>query len=256
MNQSQKSITPTKESKLWVFGDSFAEYKCGKYEADADYSWVYQNHIIKGLGLQHSPEEYNFGKGGSSLDYTYTMVWEQWENFAPGDIVIVAATNWHRAWLLKDLPGLSTLYNIEVNEATKWHKYPVGSKEFFQFYFKYGHVDNNQKAKYQNFLYALSELQREKQVTVILLNCFKYNEGTVPSNIIKTKRGTLSEVSNAELLEKPEAGNYFIDKRINHLTPANHKVLAKKILRSIERGIDIDLETGFYTELYKQDQIS
>jgi len=256
MSQYQRYPIPKSHNKFWVFGDSFAQYKCGKYEADADYSWVYQNHIIKGLGLQHSPEEYNFGEGGSSLDYTYTMLWEQWENFAPGDIVFVAATNWHRAWLLKDLPGLSSMYNIELNEATKWHKYPKGSREAFSFYFKYGHVENNQKAKYQNFLYALSNLQRERNVTVIVLNCFGYNEGKAPNNIIKTKRGSLSAVSQAELIERPTQGSLYIDKRINHLTPVNHKVLAKKILRSIERGIDVDLEKGFYRELYTQDDHS
>jgi hypothetical protein len=250
MSQSrQYHRQPKVWNKLWVFGDSFAQHKCGKYEPDTDYSWVYQNHIIEGLGFEHSPEEYNFGKGGSSLDYTYTMVWEQWENIAPGDIVLIMATNYHRAWLFRDLPGISTLWNLDVNDRHKFKTLPKIARTYFNNYFKYSHVENNQHAKYQNFLFALSELQRQKQATVIVLPCFKYNKGIIPNNIIKGVRGTLSDISQSEWMNiKEDNSNVSIDRRMNHLTRQNHKVLAKKILYSIERGTDIDLEKGFYRE--------
>lgn len=245
---SQYRRYPTKRNKLWVFGDSFAQYKCGKYEPDTDYSWVYQNHIIEGLGLQQSPEENNFGLGGSGLDYTYTMVWEQWENIGKGDVVLIMATNYHRAWLFRDLPGISTLWNLDVNEKHKFKTLPKIARKYFETYFKYSHVEANQHAKYQNFLFALSELQRQKQATVIILPCFGYNKGTVPDNIIQGVRGTLDKVSQSEWMNAKDKSPISMDRRINHLTRQNHKVLAKKILYSIERGTDIDLEKGFYKE--------
>jgi len=65
--------------------------------------------------------------------------------------------------------------------------------------------------------------------------------------------GSLKRVSNNELLHTKDFDNIMndddcwkgIDKRRNHLSRENHKILANKLIDSLVNNVDLDLTTGF-----------
>lgn len=115
---------------LWTFGDSFTfghgcrpdgpipEY-CNNYKTESDNVWP------ELLGEMTNMKVKNFGKCGASNDYILDSIFENWDNFKQGDLVITGVTYHDRF----DVPLKDNLISIFWD----WDKYvDVSEKELYK----------------------------------------------------------------------------------------------------------------------------
>lgn len=232
---------------LWVFGDSFAEDSAslkdyGRLNNASDFSWHKQ--IAEKLNLDYK----NFGKGGSSLDYTFVKFNENRNNIKQYDIIIIALTNLDRRYFFKDRPHMSTALWIEDSRELK----------AVQYYYEY--LDNKEvfAVHLLNFLYNLQDLTKELNLHTILIPCFEDIDLFLKGKTFlhfHIADGFLNKINedeyDTEFFEKKLKRGY-VDPRANHIVRSNHNILANKILNNIEYKTNIKL-TDFVTNIINEE---
>lgn len=239
----------TTKKTLWLFGDSYIskrdDFLLGRQDILSYWEIIAKEtecDIIK-----------NTARGGTSIEWVFYQYNKAMENIKKNDIVIMVITNLKRRWLFKAYPHITNPYLAKFSNFKK-EKMEEALIDIFLDPF---HEITAQKLDL--FLKLLAYHQKEIGFEVILLDAF---ENTVTSshngNFLKSNR-CLKDISHKEhcISKSTENQKFFTenkDVRVNHLSQNNHKILADKILNSIETRDIIDLETGFkenFVDLYK-----
>lgn len=230
---------------IFVFGDSYADPKSTLSPAnpgDADKTYV------KLLSNYYNCAVINTGKGGASNEYIIEKFFDNVEQIKENDIVIFFTT-WHgRRWLIEDLPALSSYLNLakfiggvggfgrELSEEEISYCTEVFLKSLDAF------EERKSEVYIKMMLSTLSEYQRKIGFKSIVVNTFAENEKY--DNFINTS-GRLHDVNGNEFADIKNFHDNHRDFRINHLSVVNHAILAEKIIKAIESGEDIDLNSDF-----------
>ena len=246
---------------LWFFGDSFIEY--WPNWGSAEKTWVqllcdkYQDHHPMFLGL-----------GGAGNDYTNYMFNLHKDNIKENDMVVVIITGFHRKLISSsiknklnyintrgkgsieldrnNIPDPHTLFNQNISEKDEEIQYFTGN--LYNPTLELSIVDN--------FIDCLQYYTITRNLTTVVLpawnmeilhnkndiitginkelvTVYKDQKGVIDADFLSLEAHYLTRSRNPENLR-------------NHLFPANHKVLADKIIFGIEnQDKTIDLNGGW-----------
>lgn len=241
--QKQHRIAKTIKSKntLWLFGDSFAECRDNKELPQG--SLRYQTLIAEHFNLEKS----DHGIGGSGLEYSFSTIDKYKNHFKENDIVIFCLTDIYRVWFVESEPSWGGI-----------GMYPPPHQEFVSRFLSEYFVPQIKCFQIKSFLHYFDNFTKHLKIKPIILPCFI---DTVRDNEIGVDykghcciaKGNLHSVSRQEyrkerhFLKMLHSGKEF---RPNHLSGPNHEILAKKIINYIDKGDEIDLNTGFVKWLY------
>lgn len=234
---------------LWLFGDSYLsenrEFMLGRQDIISYWQTIAKETECNDIK--------NTARGGTSIEWVFYQYNEAMKNIKKNDIIIIGITNLKRRWLFKAYPHIT---NIELAKFTKFKE--GGMEEALtHIYLDPFHEITAQKLDL--FLKLLTYHQKEIGFEVILLDAFSNNVTCGYNETFLKSKGTLHNISQQEHSRSRAKynQNFFLnnqDVRLNHLSQNNHKILADKILNSIETRDIIDLETGFkenFVDLYK-----
>lgn len=231
---------------IFVFGDSYADPNKSTLSpanlGDADTTYV------KLLSNYYNCAVINTGKGGVSNEYIMEKFFDTVDQIKENDIVIFFTT-WHgRRWLIEELPAMSAYLNIakyiggvggfgrELSEEEISYCTKVFLKSLDAF------EERKSKAYIKMMLSTLSDYQKKIGFKSIVVNTFAENEKY--DNFINTS-GRLHGVNENEFADIKNFHENYRDFRMNHLSRVNHAILAEKIIKAIESGEDIDLNSDF-----------
>ena len=233
---------------IWIYGDSFVDNKSFEDRTD-----VMNLHDSWGkiVGNHFNQQVHNFGKCGSSPDYTYHMFSKSRDGIQPNDIVIVAITSIYRRWFFFEKPHQGVIHSFDIFQL----EYPKEVSIAIDYYLRY--LNENGDLLYStyliDFLYNLEYLTKELNLHTIIIPCLSEEEKFLNENSSKfTKfhlaKGNLLNVSRNQYktptYEKIVAP-YVYDGLTSHFMKSNHPILADKIIRNIENKELIDLDTEF-----------
>lgn len=228
---------------IFLFGDSYADPKSPANNLeDEDKTYV------KLLSNYYNCAVINTGKGGVANEYIIKQFFDNVEQIKENDIVIFFTT-WHgRRWLIEDLPALSGHLNLakfiggvggfgrELSEEEISYCTEVFLKSLDAF------EERKSEVYIKMMLSTLSDYQRKIGFKSIVLNTFAENEKY--DNFINTS-GRLHDVNGNEFADIKNFHEKYRDFRVNHMSAVNHAILAEKIIKAIESGEDIDLNSDF-----------
>lgn len=230
---------------IFVFGDSYAEdFDPIRTRRSEDEDKTY----VKLLSNYYNCSVINTGKGGVSNEYIMEKFFDTVDQIKENDIVIFLPT-WHgRRWLIEELPALTSYLNLakfiggvagyerELSEEEISYCTEVFLKSLDAF------EQRKSTAYIKMMLSTLFEYQKKIGFKSIVVNTF--NENKKYDNFINTS-GLLHFVNRNEFADIKNFHENYRDFRDNHLSLVNHAILAEKIIKAIESGEDIDLESDF-----------
>lgn len=220
-------------SRLWVFGDSFAE----ENSSLSQWHWI----VAQKLNMRNV----NTALAGTSIDWVYHRWNKSHKKFLPDDLVIIVLTDPTRRWMFKDHPQTTFVSSIEYNKSLD----PDRKKAFLNYY----------RYLYDGFLeevhltYWLLSVSQSPCPVLILPAFFDTMEilkkVEYESSKIGIARGYLHQISINEHVENLRSREIEHDGRYNHITIPNHQILAQKIIDWYQDKQPVDLETGFLENL-------
>lgn len=255
---------------LWVYGDSFAEPSVVGPECPADRLVIFKTLpwwtlIAKHFhALEEKWKSKNYAMGGSSLEYTYMQVDKTNTHWQKDDIVIVVLTDWMRAWLYEDAPTSTTMWMIEneVGRADLLERLTNKELEHLRYYFTHLHHRDQKNVALRMFIQSLSRLKEQRKLkALVVLDAFPYNDrGVIPENILANFSGPPRQphylwwIAREEYPMQPIPDEaHKSEKRVNHMTWENHKILADKIIYAIDNellgpviNVCSNIKTGHY----------
>ncbi len=220
--------------KLWIFGDSFS----AKRQQDLhDYKILWHEELGKRLQADVVYKS-NFGL---SNDYIYKELLENIQNIQNDDYVLIQYTEKNRQYFFAEHPdcgnyhALCNMSDSQILQLGMDKKVKNAVKE----YIKYLQNDDADNIRYHQLLLATGGLFQE-----ITTNNIRLFSGFEKVNGVK---GCLNNISWNEYKNKQQ---HFtadqIDLRQNHISEANHLILANKLSYWFtEPGKMLDLEQGF-----------
>jgi hypothetical protein len=235
---------------IYLYGDSFSSPVAGS----EDWAWYHQ------VGKQTNQQVTHHGVPGASLQYLYHCFEKTYADIEQDSTVIFCLPAMHRQWFFADKPGASSLHTAPRHGIGQdVHRLMV---EFFQHLYN----ETNGETGLLNFLYRLNWHADTLRCQTIIVPCFekeseflKDRQSRFPT--LSFAQGSLQSVSEAEF--SPDiSGNlkiHFYQKqemRANHLCRSNHDGLAKKVIDGITTGAQIDLSTGFVSNLISAQNMS
>lgn len=256
--------------KIVAFGDSFTNYtwsnefiKSTDPDIDTDKFWV--NEVARNLNL----EILNYGSAGSSHTYAFHKFCEyyQSQDYDPEDVIIFQTSEMHsRSYTLDMPPHLGVSVSQKDNPGyhkleKKWIKNNVES--YFWYMSHTTHAGLNfdliqmlsffqiwtEKNKTNKFIFLRGFLNYDPPIE-------KLNSIIQPtSNFfpIISENNSLFKISSQEFAneELMHIALQKIDKRINHLTEENRKILAQIILDMLAtNSIEPFNKTKFIENIY------
>jgi len=223
-------------NKLWTFGDSFID------------STVYTNNWVVQIANELNLKHCSFGTNGSSLDHMYSMINSKLIGAHENDVVIIALTQFTRAWLFKSQPELGGIQQVLKSNID------VETRKFVMKYYS-DHLNeelNHLHLKY--FLTWLNLFSVNLKVKPIVFSSFKSTYDVVANDIVPYVNNcnlTIVKGGLWELISLNEVDSSCIlgqnDRRYNHMTYENHVVLKNKVVDLIKNNNTIDISTGFAT---------
>jgi hypothetical protein len=239
-------------SKIWFFGDSYAEPPDTKKTSAK--SWT--------INVAEAFPEYdieNHAKGGSSLDYLYYTYNKQRNQFQLGDIVIFTITTATRLFLSGDTDR-PYFMNINYRGTPEGQKNHVrGDKYYDYFVSEFFNIDSI-TAMLDIFLDFLYYESTNKGLKIIGLPITTLRWQTKLPNRPNSLPAIDYEAKNKGKLQIAggEKGLAYASRLpfrsreewqkvditlANHLTPRNNEILANKVIRNIKTNEPIDLGT-------------
>tara|TARA_B100001057_G_scaffold125036_1_gene123726 strand:+ start:389 stop:1066 length:678 start_codon:yes stop_codon:yes gene_type:complete len=222
-------------SKLWIFGDSFVSPLNKNYDKDyyPDWTWTKQ------LAYKLQSDLKIAALPGISNQWISKEVTKHYDQMQPGDFVVVVTTQQNRTWLIKDHPEFSNIFanSHHFDKFLTKKQCSAVNSYIEQFAEQHDFISN---IHYEWFLSWI----RTKLSSKVML-CLLPGFGTTTSHDI-TGKICLSVVEKnefAQLQDKP-----MFDKRINHLSEHNHKILADKVYKFFKENEKIDLSTEFISK--------
>tara|TARA_B100001093_G_scaffold507354_1_gene567757 strand:- start:1576 stop:2499 length:924 start_codon:yes stop_codon:yes gene_type:complete len=262
-------MSKTSDKKLWVFGDSFVAEQPKETSIE-----TLQKQWFNQVGLMLHADIYNLACNGSSLDFLVTQLLETKDLFNEGDFAIFALTDANRKWFIPERPDWGNLWM-----GGGYKEYPVKKVvEAIDSYKEHLQWQAQAFANYYGTLGIINHICLYHKVKFCILPSFrppisvKYDENAtdawpnldhrvteVPSQGVLLKcAGDLTKISTEEFGDGLQEGTakdgwkemmhkYWrgYDQRLNHLTEANHEILAKKVFNCLIMGANLDLNSGF-----------
>jgi len=235
---------------LHVYGDSYVESPMPDYlrlvkSGEQPGPWYYE--VGKGLDVD---EMYVHGVMGFSNESIYDKWKANLHQIKPGDYVIVVMTEVNRRWFFPEYPEFSNL-------ALK------GKEHFFK---KEEVVAINQYLKYLDNP-SVGPIMADTISQTIGFNCMQigvehaliipgfaavepYTYSPYTKNVGNLGLPCFAEFISDKVYQGCMANTESVDARLNHLSWVNHEVMARKALASIKLGKDLDLTTGFETNIF------
>lgn len=226
-------------TNLVIFGDSFTENdfeKAVPEQSKIEYD-SYHNNWTNQLANKLSVNEINYGMGGTSIEYSLTKFYDYIrDNDVSNDICIFALTSPQRQYW-GDFYKRKTFtdFDFDIDDSIDDN-------------ILHWVIDNEQMSKMEarwinatcmlhNFAYLFKKM--------IILNCFSTDivmqdlyRYIKPNNEVLVVKGSLRKhiSSNEYIHEEP-----LWDPRPNHISDANHKILADEIYNAIVNDTELDL---------------
>lgn len=216
--------------KLWLYGDSFT-VQPGKDTKD-----IWQSVLSRRLNAR---EYTNHAQAGVSNDWIFHQLTTTLKDMSQDDYVVVQTTQKHRQWFFESQPAIANYWIKDLERFVTTDKVKAVDA-----YVEHLQRDRLDDLRWVQFSLALERLTQLVDVNVLVLPGFSPVNGVT---------GTLATVSDEEFIDSNGIQAYFdrsngIDPRSNHLSPANHIVLADKIFDFFNKGKLVDLTTGFETK--------
>ncbi len=219
---------------LWIYGDSFA--------VDWKQDWGWQRQLANNLTVDRVV---NQASAGCSNEWTMLKFLE--DDHQPKDIVIMFLTEPSRRLFWPEHPHYSNISSImNTTDADELRKKEPEKVQAALDYWT--HLHNYQLDEL--YTHMMTDMIRvksiEREVVIRVLPCFIFNikwTDLVPCYGTMTETVCDGEFKNYQ--DMPKWYSQSIDTRANHMTLANHGVLAQKIYNSLSSGEAIDLEQGF-----------
>lgn len=244
--KSQKHCYANMHRNIWLFGGSYA----GDPGQDANMP-TYYSLLRDHFGCQL----FNCGKSGSSLTYTYITFNEVRHKIQKNDIILVCLTEPSRQNFFSDRPEVSAMLGLHFHACTDYEK------DAMEKYMKYLHNASNDANTLVNFLYNLQCATEDLSLTTICMplsstrKLLGYpNLKDIPTHDFSSlvfPTGFLFDIPDGEAsdsdIRKLIYGKFtgYYDPRINHMCMSNHKIMATKLIDTIETGCALDFTNGF-----------
>ena len=224
----------TKTTTMWIYGDSFA--------VDWKLDWSWQRQLAGNLTVDRVV---NQASSGCSNEWTMLKFLE--DDHQPGDVVLMFLTEPSRRLFWPEHPYYSNISSImNTTDADELRKKEPDKVQAALDYWT--HLHNYQLDEL--YTHMMTDMIRvksiEREVTIRVLPCFIFNiQWTDLVPCYGTMTETVCDGEFARVEDMPKWYGQSIDTRANHMTLANHSVLAEKIYNSLRSGDPIDLEQGF-----------
>jgi len=231
------------QDMIWAFGDSFIhDYKNNK-------QWINQ------IATKLNDDITNFGKGGTSLSYSYVKFNEIRNDIKKKDTIVWVTTEIERKWF--DVNDPTSAVTFVRPDSSHIGKAMLG-------YLKYLHnpiVDEND---FLNFLYNLEYITDKKKLNTIIIPAFPSTEILLNKyrndfQLLNIAKGNLFDIQRNEY----QSGVFMHfkdqkmkDKKPNHMLKVNHNKLAKKIVDSIKLGKHINLTKNFIENVINKEDLT
>lgn len=221
---------------LWIYGDSFA--------VDWRVDWGWQRQVS---ALMDVTRVVNQACAGASNEWSAMQFRDDRQQ--PGDVVIFFTTENSRQWFFKDRPHLSNLASItDTPDARELQKAEPAKYRAIMEYWLYLQRDDVDQLRMEHMIDSIRVKQIENELHLLLIPSF--NSSMMWTDLIPVKGNMTFSVCDREFVNEQEMVKWYnqsIDTRANHMTLENHTVLARKIVRSLDEGVLLDLEEGFAT---------
>jgi len=222
---------------LWVFGDSFSIHTDLIPEANDSRTFdgkfppifpIEKNWTQQVSELVTGNKKYNnFSVAGCSNEYIYHTYSEQLAGIKAGDYVLVCLTAKNRRWLLKDFPHFSNWSNCDVaandRDAKKVKKEQWKAIENYGKYLNHEAIDDT---LYDAIIWAfISKAYELMQMNIKFLMLPGFEEKFGVDGVLNDI--CMDEFSSTKVMEE-----YYLkttDRRWNHMSESNHKILANKL---------------------------
>ncbi len=221
---------------LWIYGDSFA--------VDWKVDWCWQRQLA---GYLRIDRVVNQACAGSSNEWSAMQFRDDKQQ--PGDIVIFFTTEHSRQWFFKDRPHLSNLGSITDTHDAKAIKHSEPEKyDAVMNYWIHLQRDDIDQLRMEHMIDSIRVKQIENELRLLLIPSF--DTSIMWTDLIPVKGNMTFSVCDREFTSEQEMllwYNQSIDTRANHMTLANHSIFAEKVVESLSKNKELDLETGFET---------
>ena len=221
---------------LWIYGDSFA--------VDWKVDWGWQRQVA---ALMDVSRVVNQACAGSSNEWSAMQFRD--DRQLPGDIVIFFTTENSRQWFFKDRPHLSNLASItDTPDAKALEKSEPEKYRAIMDYWLHLQRSDIDQLRMEHMIDSIRVKQIENELHLLLIPSF--NTSMMWTDLIPVKGNMTFSVCDREFTSEQEMllwYNQSIDTRANHMTLENHSVFARKIVRSLDEQVPLDLEQDFAT---------
>lgn len=215
-------------NKLWIFGDSFSAMPAEKI----DFA-LWPSLVASGLGFIEYENKAQYGVSNDWIFHEYMTYLNDMES---GDYVIIQPTQKYRQWFFED-PTLSNYYLKDLDQHISAEQYSA-----IKSYITHLQRDIIDELRYGQFILALERLSElAKHLKILVLPGF-FGIAGVKGSLISVCDG---EFDNGDHLIRWIKSHDGKDPRPNHMSEANHKILADKILNFFQTGQPIDLDADF-----------
>jgi len=219
-------------STLWLYGDSFTEPSGLDYDYD-----LWWEQLAEKLGVT---DIVNQARSGLPNSFIALKLGEDLPKIQSNDYVFVQLTDQDRVWLFETEPRLSNFRNLAEKDSHLTKEQQKAIKEYTLHFFN---PTQNQVIRELTKFFAMGATRANTRV----LDAFDFMAGV---------DGTLVEVSINEYVGDTVAERQRNmdrdwrlgdgEKRPNHLSPANHVILADKMYKWFTKtNYKLDLTTDF-----------
>lgn len=240
---------------LYIFGDSFSTPYDHKDEVVGPDGFVNFLPLEKNWTsivsekLTGSSNHVNESAIGCSNEYIFHRLRERESSIKSGDFVIIQLTSFYREWFFEDKPHMANYLTAKFVPGLHISK---EENQALEMYKRYLYSEHRVKLHYHAIVDAIflrTQLYAEQNIRCLIMPGFHNINGVI---------GNMFDASVSEFDSNETSMIYYNktgDKRYNHFTEVNHKILANKIIDFFEELTTVDLTTGFETGLYTSDSI-
>lgn len=162
-----------------------------------------------------------------------------------GDLMIACLTGFDRCWFFPELPECCSVCNMESPKAIE--RLSMAERNAVLSYYQYLDNDGPRKVHLLNWIDLVDHFVVARNLRCLMIPSFPD-----PRELIQLHRGRWKNVDffdgdlfSVSINEWQHPGTMSpSDRRVNHLTRDNHRVLAGKIIGWIENGSAM-VSTGF-----------
>lgn len=228
-------------SKLWIFGDSYAELPHENYIDHPDYIAPYQQQLAELLDVDELEVH---GNPGTSASWCYLKVKEKFPDIKPTDYVFIVWTSRHRKWFIKDKPEHANIYLKDMHKIM--HR---DEADAIKSYIAYLKNDEQDALELNAYASAIAYSCASNGIAYIAVAGFNEDEQLMFNPYVEVE-GNLGNVCFEEFVsqetwERCLGSSGFVDRRLNHMSWESHEALAKKLYKSLTTREKLDLTTGF-----------